>query len=112
MKTTMIAAIAITVLGLFAAQEINANVTYFYGIVTTASNNQLVKVGDAVFIKINYSSGQITRATATVNDSVLNLVRTNDGSTLSVDENPADGVVQWHVVNGLALSVDVKTSTP
>lgn len=104
------------VLGLFLAQEVKANVMYVYGKIDSVSGlNPYLKVGDAVYFKINYaaSGGAVSRASVTVNDSVLNFIRTNDTSVVFVDENPADGTVQWTLSTGnTGNSIDVASNTP
>lgn len=109
------AAAIVTVLGLFMAQGIHANVLDLYGIVTGVNANPLIKGGDAVYITASYSpsTGSITRLTATINGSVLNIIRVSgNGNFVSVDENAADGTVQWTVTTSSGTSVDVATNTP
>lgn len=102
------------VLGLFVAQEIQANVLYLYGTVTSVGTNPLFKVGDAVYFKINYnaSGGGVTRVYVMVNESELNVTRTSDGSTVTIDENASDGTVQWKMNNGSVITFDVASNTP
>ena len=114
MKKTMLATAIAMVLGLMA-QGVYANVLYVYGIVTSVTSvTPLVKAGDAVYLKVNYTqaTGVVTRTTVTVNDSALNLARASDGSGVTIDENPADGTVQWSYSNSPNVTIDVASNTP
>jgi hypothetical protein len=94
---------------------INADVLYLYGKIDSVNTpNSLIKAGDAVYIKINYSpsTNAAARIYVTVNESSLNLLRGAPGGTVFVDANPNDGTVQWNVSNSSSVAVDVATDTP
>lgn len=109
-KTAVMIAMALSLM----VSGVNANILYVYGKVDTVTGvNPLIKVGDAAYFRIVYSpTFAVSNATVTVNDSMLNLARTNDGSTVFIDENPADGTVQWSLSNSPVISIDVASNTP
>ena len=98
---------------LMSLVSLHANVLTFHGEINSTTPNPLIKVGDDVFIKINYSpsNNNVNRVTVTVNDSMLNLVRANDRTFVVVDADPSDGTVQWGI-SGSSVNVDVATNTP
>lgn len=104
-------------LGLLA-QGIYANVLDVYGVVTSASpsSNAYFKVGDGVKISARYQSqdGVVTELYMTVNNSVLNAIRAGGapGNLLTIDENAADGTVQWRMVTGHGSTFDIASNTP
>lgn len=110
MKKATVAVIAMAL----SLPAIQANVLDFSGFVTSVNANPVIKVGDAVHIKVNYapSSNVITRLTVSVNDSSLNLIRSlGNGNFVAIDENPVDGTVQWMVTTNSGTAVDVATNT-
>ncbi len=113
----MIVAVAMA-LGLMV-QGVQANVAYVFGKIDSVSAaNSYFKVGDAVMFKINYSSpggvgGAVSRANVTIDGSVYQFVRTNDTSVFNLDENPADGTIQWVLSTGnTGNHFDVASNTP
>jgi len=103
------------ILVLFSTIITNANVLYAYGKVNSVGTNPLIKVNDAVYFVISYNtSNVITQADVTVDRSELHILRQNETPTshVVIDENPADGTVQWAVLDSGIFSMDVATNTP
>lgn len=110
-KTTAILAM---VLGLLAS-GIQANVLDFAGIIISVNSNPVIKVGDFVHIKVNYtaSNGSINRLSASVDDSTFVLIRAAGfNNFVVVDQNPADGTVQWQFTTASGTNADVSFNTP
>lgn len=113
MKKTVILAMALS----FMASMVQANVLVFHGKITvvTPNPNPLYKVGDDVMIVVHHSPiGVVTRETIAVNESMINLARTNPGSNVFVDTDTSDGFVGWTVYDSGTLTnlhVDVEAQT-
>jgi hypothetical protein len=96
--------------------HVHANVLVFQGQITQVTGTTSVyKVGDAVMITIHHNpQGAVIRSHVAVNESVINLARSNPGSNVFIDTDPADGFVSWTVFDSgipTNLHVDVEAQT-